>query len=91
MLTDRLDEGVTVKVLLELEAEGDEDIWTQELKLSEDTCRVPEQVVFAVVVREVVSIVSEKVTETVEATVVSESDGEVEETVGEVVSVVVGV
>ena len=88
---DKLDEGVTVKVLLELEPEGDEDIWTQELKLSEDTRRVPEQVVFAVVVvREVVSIVSEKVTEMVELTEteVSELDGEVEETVGAVVSTV---
>jgi len=88
VLLERLDEGVTVKVLLELEAEGEEDIWTQELKLSEDTRRVPEQVVFAVVVvRVVVSIVSEKVTETVEVTVVSESDGEVDETVGAVVSI----
>jgi len=47
-----------------LETEGDEDIRIQLLKLSEDTCRVPEQVVFEVlVVTEVVSIVLEKVTE----------------------------
>jgi len=34
---DKLDEGVTVNVLSELELEGEEDIWIQELKLSEDT------------------------------------------------------
>jgi hypothetical protein len=34
---DKLDEGVTVNVLFELETEGDEDIWTHELKLSEET------------------------------------------------------
>ena len=34
---DKLDEGVTVNVLLELEADGEEAIRTQELKLSEDT------------------------------------------------------
>ena len=59
-----LSEGVMVKVLLEFELTGDEDIRTQELKLSEDTCNDHEQVVFEVlVVIEVVSIVSEKVTE----------------------------
>ena len=59
-----MSEGVIVNVLSELELEGDEDIRTQELKLSEDTCNDPEQVVFEVlVVIEVVSIVSEKVTE----------------------------
>jgi len=86
---DRLDEGVTVKVLLELETVGAADIRTQELKLSEETCRVPEQEVFAVlVVVEVLSIASEKVTETVEPTEmeVAELAGEIEETVGAVVS-----
>jgi hypothetical protein len=34
---DRFDEGVTENILLLLEADGWEDIWTQELKLSEDT------------------------------------------------------
>ena len=34
---DRLDDGVTVKVLSEFEAVGDEDVWTQVLKLSEET------------------------------------------------------
>ena len=34
---DRFAEGVTVNVLFELETEGDEDIWTHELKLSEET------------------------------------------------------
>ena len=59
-----LSEGVMVKVLLEFELAGDEDIRTQELKLSEDTCRVPEQVVFEVLaVTDVLSIVLEKVTE----------------------------
>ena len=34
---DKLEESVTVKVLLSLEAIGEEDICTQVLKLSEDT------------------------------------------------------
>ena len=34
---ERLELGVTVNVLFELELEGDEDIWTHELKLSEET------------------------------------------------------
>jgi hypothetical protein len=34
---EMLSEGVMVKVLLEFELTGDEDIRTQELKLSEDT------------------------------------------------------
>ena len=60
-----------------------------ELKLSEYSCIVPEQVVFEVfVVTEELSIDSEKVTEMVEPIEIddAESDGEVELTVGEVVS-----
>ena len=34
---DKLEEGVTVNVLLSLDAVGEEDICTQVLKLSEDT------------------------------------------------------
>ena len=61
---DKLEEGSTVNFLLELEAEGDEDIWTHELKLSEEIWRVPEQLESDVlVVTEVVSMDSEKVTE----------------------------
>ena len=89
---ERLSEGSTVNVFSELELDGDEDIFTQVLKLSEETWKEPEQEVFEVfVVTEVVSIASEKVTEIVEVTTtnVSESDGEVDETVGGVVSVVV--
>ena len=53
-----------MNVLLELEADGGDDIRIQVLKLSEETPRVPEQVVFAVlVVTDVVSISCEKVTE----------------------------
>ena len=79
-----------MNVLFELETDGDEDIWTQELKLSEDTWKEPEQVVFEVlVVTEVVSIASEKVTEIddVNDTNVFPFDGLVDETVveGEVV------
>ena len=59
-----MSEGSTVNVWFELETDGDEDIRTQELKLSEDTCNVPEQEVYEVlVVTEVVSMDSEKVTE----------------------------
>jgi len=63
-----------------------------ELKLFEDNCIDPEQVVLEVfAVTEEFSIDSEKVTEMVEPieTDDAESDGEVELTVGEVVSVVV--
>jgi len=63
-----------------------------ELKLFEDNCIDPEQVVLEVfAVTEELSIDSEKVTEMVEPieTDDAESDGEVELTVGEVVSVVV--
>ena len=59
-----MSDGLTVNVLFELEIEGEEDIWTQLLKLSEETKRVPEHVVFEVlVVTDVVSIDSDKVTE----------------------------
>ena len=52
-----------LNVLLEFETLGEEDIWTQVLKLSEETCREPEHVVFEVlVVIVVVSIASLKVT-----------------------------
>ena len=82
-------DGSTVNVLFELDAEGVDDICTHVLKLSEETCREPEHVVFEVlVVIVVVSIDSEKVTAMVEftATEVAESAGEDEETVGAVVS-----
>ena len=59
-----MSDGSTVNVWFELETNGDEDIRTQELKLSEDTCNDPEQVVYEVlVVTEVVSMDSKKVTE----------------------------
>ena len=90
MLWERLAEDVTVNVLLELDTVGEEDICTQELKLSEETCRVPEQdVPDEFVVTEVVSIDSEKVTEIDKETEtdVSEFEGEVEEIVGAVVSI----
>ena len=85
---DKLEEGVTVNVLFELDTVT-EDICTQVLKLSEETWSVPEQEVFAVFVVIVeLSISSEKVTEMDESlsASVSESAGEVEETVGAVVS-----
>ena len=60
----RLSEGSTVNFLFELELDGDEDILTQVLKLSEDNANEPEQEVFDVlVVTEVLSIASENVTE----------------------------
>jgi len=71
-----------------LDTVGEEDICTQELKLSEETCRVPVQdVPDEFVVTEVVSIDSEKVTEIDTETDVPEFEGEVEETVGAVVSI----
>ena len=88
---ERLSDVDTENVLLEFDTDGEEDILTQVLKLSEETWNEPEQEVFDVsVVTEVVSIVSEKVTEIEELTEteVSESEGEVDETVGGVVSVV---
>ena len=81
--------GVTVKIVLEFDVDGEEDICTQVLKLSEETCREPEHVVFEVLVVTVdVPIASEKVTAMVEftATDVAESAGEDKETVGAVVS-----
>ena len=86
---DKLEYGVTVNVLSELDIVGEEGICTQVLKLSEETLKVPEQEVFEVlVVTDVVSIISEKFTEMDEVTNtdVSESAGEIEETVGAVVS-----
>jgi len=86
---DRSELGVTVKVLLEFDTDGEEDICTQVLKLFEETCSDPEHVVLEVfVVTVVVSMASEKVTAIVELTEteVSESAGEDEETVGAVVS-----
>ena len=86
---NKFDLGVTVKVLLEFEIDGDADICTHELKLSEETCSDPEHVVLEVFVVTVgVSIASLKVTAMVELneTEVAESEGEVEETVGAVVS-----
>ena len=86
---ERLVDGVTVKVLLEFDADGVDDICTQVLKLSEDTWKVPEQEVSEVlVVIDVLSIISEKVTEMDEVIVadVPVSAGEVEETVGAVLS-----
>ena len=91
-MPDKLSDGSTVNVLSELELEGDEDICTQPLKLSEDNCNEPEQVVFEVlVVTEVVSIASEKVTKmfSLIETSLWVSVGEVDKTVGAVVSVVV--
>ena len=79
--TDKLSDDVTVNVLLLLETEGDEDIWIQVLKLSEDTWIVPEQLVSDVLVVNVeLSIVSEKVTEMLSLTEIGEplSEGEVE-------------
>ena len=89
MFNDKLDDGVTVKVLYELDDEGVDDICTQVLKLSEETCRVPEHVVFeAFVVMVVVSIASLKVTvrEVFGAIDVAASAGDDEENVGAVVS-----
>ena len=61
-MPERLSEGSTVNVLSELELEGDEDIWIQLLKLSEDNWKDPEQVVLSVLVfTVVVSIDSENV------------------------------
>ena len=79
-----------MKVLLELDTEGTDFICTQVLKLSDDTCIVPEQDVFTVlVVTEVLSIDSEKVTDTLSVTKTPLwlSVGEIEETVGAVVSI----
>ena len=77
-----------------MDIDGEADICTHVLKLSEETCRVPEHVVLVGYVAEVLvvtvvgSIASLKVTAIVELTEteVSESAGEDEETVGAVVS-----
>ena len=87
---ERSEDGSTVKVLPELELEGDELICTQVLKLSEDTLKVPEQVVLQVlVVTEVLSIASENVTEMLSLieTPLWLSVGEIEETAGAVASI----
>ena len=58
------EEGVTENVLLELDPVGDDDICIHELKLSEETWKVPEQEVsdeFVVTVEEFISL--ENVTE----------------------------
>ena len=64
VLEERLEAGSKVNVLFELETDGDaDDICRHVLKLSEETCREPEHVVFEVlVVIVVVSIASLKVT-----------------------------
>ena len=87
---ERLSDGSIVNVLSELELDGDDDICTQVLKLSEDNSSDPEQVVFEVlVVTEVLSIASEKVTEmlSVIETPLWLSVGEIDETVGAVASI----
>ena len=79
-----------VNVLLS-ELDGDEAIWMQLLKLSEDNWKDPEQLVFEVlVVTEAKLIDSEKVMEilSVIAIELSLSAGEVEDKVGAVVSIV---
>ena len=84
--------GVIVKVLSELELVGEEDIWIQVVKPSDETWNVPKQEVSKVLVdKELVSIVSEKVTETFDVNEIEESpsEGELDETVGGVVSGVV--
>ena len=88
MFIDKLENGVTVKVLFELDIDGDADIFTHVLKLSEETCSDPEHVVLEIlVVTVVVSMASEKVTDVVVVRpAVAESAGEDEETVGAVVS-----
>ena len=78
-----------MNVLFELETEGEEFIWTQELKLSDETWIVSEhEVPDELEVTEVVSIDSEKTIDMEELTdtEVSEFDGVEDETVGDVVS-----
>ena len=85
----RLSSGVTVNVLSLLEAEGAEDILIQVVKLSEDSLKLPEQVVLSVlVVIVLVDIDSLNVTATVveTTTLVVLSSGLTESTVGAVVS-----
>jgi len=79
-----------VKVLSELEADGAADIWIQVVKLSEESRKLPEQVVLSVfVVIVLVDITSLNVTATAVETETSVelSVGETEVTVGAVVSV----
>ena len=81
----RLSFGVTLNVLSLLEAEGTADIFMQVVKLSEDSRKLPEQVVLSVfVVIVLVDIVSLNVTATVVETETSVelSVGLTEETVG---------
>ena len=81
----RLSFGVTLNVLSLLEAEGTADILMQVVKLSEDSRKLPEQVVLSVfVVIVLVDIVSLNVTATVVETETSVelSVGLTEETVG---------
>ena len=81
-----------MKGLSEFEADGAADIWIQVAKLSEDSCKLPEQVVLSVfVVIVLVDIVLLNVTATLvdTETSVELSVGEIEETVGTVFSVVV--
>ena len=86
----RLSSGVTLNVLSLLEAEGTADILMQVVKLSEDSRKLPEQVVLSVfVVIVLVDIVSLNVTATAVETETSIelSVGLTEESVGAVVSV----
>ena len=86
--------GVIEKILSELELVGEEVIWIQVVKPSDETWNVPKHEVSKVLVDiELVSIVSEKVTETVDVieTDVSPSKGELDDTVGGVVSVLLDV
>ena len=88
----RLSAGVAVKVLSLLEADGAADTFIQVEKLSEESWKLPEQLVslvFEVIVP--VDIASLKITATVVAgeLKVELSSGLTEETVGLVVSVVV--
>ena len=78
-----------MKVLSELEADGAADIWIQVVKLSEESRKLPEQVVLSVfVVIVLVDIVSLNVTAIAveKETSVELSVGEIEETVGAVKS-----
>ena len=88
---EKLSEVDEVKVLFEFETTGD-DIFTQLLKLSEETIREPEhEVADELVVTEDVSILSENVTDMLSKTGTSDalSVGEIVKTVGGVISLVV--
>ena len=87
---ERLSDGVTEKVLSELELEGDDDICTQLKKLLDDTCKEPTHAILEVlVVTDEVSIASEKVTVMLSTIIALKLSGETEKTVGAVVSEVV--